>query len=309
MTSRPVPSTTSRLSGLRRASHWRRRRRGGAATAAATDTGPLTSRPASNARSASPRIVARSVSPQPSALVRTSRARAPPPRPRAPPRRQRLHLARARPDGGAPREARQHRRHRRAAGGTAGAAAWLQTDGPSTSLARAGSTTRLSPMPHAVAAREALQADVRERRAVAVRTPAPASPAAARRASTYAFSAAISGAENACVGSATTSTRQPRGGAVGRRGRPRGSRRRRAAAPRRTCRSRRPASDSMSGSPCPVREADALGGSSLVTVSSADRKAASPRQACSVGAGLALGVQLRLDQILPGHDLRSRCPT
>ena len=49
-------------------------RAGGCArsTATATVTGPLRSRGASNARSTSPRKVARSVSPQPSALVRTS---------------------------------------------------------------------------------------------------------------------------------------------------------------------------------------------------------------------------------------------
>ena len=47
-------------------------------------------------------------------------------------------------------------------------------------------------------------------------------------------------------------------------------------------------------------------GSSLVTVSSADTNAASPRQARSAGLGLAVGVQLRLDQVLPGHDLRAR---
>ena len=50
---------------------------------------------------------------------------------------------------------------------------------------------------------------MRERARRRARTPAPASPAAARRRRRTRRSAASSGGENACVGSATTSTRQP----------------------------------------------------------------------------------------------------
>ena len=175
------------------------------------------------------------------------------------------------------------------------------------SLACAGSTTRLSPMPIAPSTRQRLQADLREPGGVVIEdrpehdqhAPAARQVAIQRRDLRIGERLLRLGGDQHCALARR---------ALGRRAwRPRGSGRRRAGSPRRTCRSRRRRSDSMSGSPCPcVKQMRRLLVAGDGEQRRHERRLALPGAQVAAGRAVHLGFHVVVDQIVAREELRPR---